>query len=121
MSVSRTKALEYGYELISTPHSHLRVELRQTKEGVSLLHKRRVLTKVYLNRSGMNAAVAMAEALGIPVPKIGESSSTLASTGLLYRVLALSQLDYRNPESFEVASQLISEAVDMQRSGSDNQ
>ena len=95
MSISRTKALEYAYELISVPRAHLRVHLKQTKEGVSLRYRGRVMTKVYMNRSGMNAASAMAQALGVPIPKLGESVSALVSTGTLYRVLALSELDYQ--------------------------
>ncbi len=116
MSISRKKALEYAYELISTPRAHLRVHLRQTKEGVSLMYRGRVMTKVYLNRSGMNAAAAMAEALGVPIPKLGESVSALVSTGVLYRVLALSELDYRRPAAFELAARLVDDAV-AQRGG----
>ncbi len=116
VSVSRKKALEYAYELISVPRAHLRVQLTQTKEGVTLSYRGRVMTKVYVNRSGMNAAAAMAEALGVPIPKLGESASALVSTGTLYRVLALSELDYRKPASFEVAARLIDDAVD-QRGG----
>ena len=116
VSISRKKALEYAYELISTPRAHLRVHLRQTKEGVSLTYRGRVMTKVYLNRSGMNAAAAMAEALGVPIPKLGESVSALVSTGVLYRVLALSELDYRRPAAFELAARLVDDAV-AQRGG----
>jgi hypothetical protein len=114
MSLSRKKALEYAYSLIEVPRAHVRVTLKQTGDGVSVLHGRRVLTRVFLNRSGMNAAAAIAEAIGVPLPKLGESKSALVSSGLLYRVLALSQLDFRKPEALEVASRLVEEAVDMQ-------
>ncbi len=117
MGTSRQKALEHAYELIGTPRSHLRVELKQVSDGVVLKHKGRLLTKVYLNRSGMNAAVAMGEALGVRVPAQGQSVSILASTGLLHRVLAISQLDFRNEAAFELANHLIDEAIDMQRRG----
>jgi len=70
---------------------------------------------VYLNRSGMNAAVAMSEALGIELPALGQSNSGLVSTGLLNRVFAISQLDFRNPMSFELAAELVDEAISMQR------
>jgi hypothetical protein len=66
----------------------------------------------------MNAAVAMAEAMAIQLPALGGSNSGLVSTGLLYRVLALSQLDFRNPTSFELAGTLVDEAISMQRGGS---
>lgn len=88
-------------------------------DGVVLKHRGRIMTKVYLSRSGMNAAVAMAEALGVRVPPAGESVSTLASTGLLYRVLALSQIDFRNEAAFELAANLVEEALDMQRAPSE--
>ncbi|MEK9674982.1 MAG: hypothetical protein VW271_00360 [Chloroflexota bacterium] len=115
MTVSRKRALEHGYKLLERPRSHLRVELNQDRSGVSLTHKGRVLTRVYLNRSGMNAAVAMSEALGIKLPALGQSNSGLVSTGLLYRVFAISQLDFRNPTSFELAAELVDEAISMQR------
>lgn len=115
MTVSRKRALEHGYKLLERPRSHLRVELNQDRSGVSLTHKGRVLTRVYLNRSGMNAAVAMSEALGIELPALGQSNSGLVSTGLLYRVFAISQLDFRNPTSFELAAELVDEAISMQR------
>ena len=115
MTVSRKRALEHGYKLLERPRSHLRVELNQDRSGVSLTHKGRVLTRVYLNRSGMNAAVAMSEALGIKLPALGQSNSCLVSTGLLYRVFAISQLDFRNPTSFELAAELVDEAISMQR------
>lgn len=63
----------------------------------------------------MNAAVAISEAMGIKLPALGESNSGLVSTGLLYRVFALSQLDFRNPTSFDLAAELVDEAISMQR------
>ena len=115
MTVSRKRALEYGYKLLEQPSSHIRVELNQDKSGVSVTHKGRVVTRVYLNRSGMNAAVAMSEAMGIQLPALGRSNSGLVSTGLMYRVLALSQLDFRNPTAYELAGALVDEAIAMQR------
>ena len=117
LTVSRKQALEYGYKLLERPRSHLRVELRQDKSGVCVTHKGRVLTRVFLNRSGMNAAVAMSAAMAIKLPPLGDSNSGLVSTGLLYRVLALSQLDFRNPASYELAGTLVDEAISMQRGG----
>jgi hypothetical protein len=117
LTVSRKQALEYGYKLLERPSSHIRVELRQDKSGVSVTHKGRVLTRVFLNRSGMNAAVAMSEAMAIKLPALGGSNSGLVSTGLLYRVLALSQLDFRNTASYELAGTLVDEAISMQRGG----
>lgn len=117
MTVSRKQALEHAYKLLEQPRSHLRVELNQDNSGVTVTHKGRVLTRVYLNKSGMNAAVAMSEAMAIQLPALGKSNSGLVSTGLLYRVLALSQLDFRNPTAYELASTLVDEAISMQRRG----
>ncbi len=119
MGTSREKALDYAYDLISQPSPHLRVLLKQTKTGVSLLHENRLLTRVYLNKSGMTAAGAMAEALGVKVPAMGSAVEARVSTGLLYRVLSLSTLDYRNPVSFDVARYWLEEAAALRGSGSD--
>ena len=120
MTVSRKKALEYGYKLVELPKPHLRITLQQTSTGVSVKHGRRLVTRVYLNRSGMGAAAAMAEALGVKMPKVGDQSTALVSSGLLYRVLALSQLDYRNEAALEVAAGLVDEARDMQSGSRDD-
>lgn len=88
-------------------------------DGVVLRHNGRVLTRVYLSRSGMNAAAAMAEALGVRIPPEGQAVTTLASTGLLYRALAISQIDFRDEAAFELAANLVEEAIDMQRGGSE--
>lgn len=114
LGTSRKKSLEYAYKLINRPRSHLRIELCQVSDGVVLKYRGRNLTKVYLNRSGMNAAAAIAEALGVSVPPAGKCVSALASTGLLYRVLALSQIDFRQEMAFELAGTLVDEAIAMQ-------
>ena len=64
----------------------------------------------------MNAAAAIAEALGVPIPKSAKASAPSSPPVPCTRVLALSELDYRKPESFEVAARLIDDAVD-QRGG----
>ena len=64
--------------------------------------------------SSIAAAAAMAEALRVRVPKLGDSVDARVSSGVMYRVLAISDLDYRNELSYQLASRLISEAVDMQ-------
>lgn len=112
----RSVALEAAYELLGTPRSHLRVKLEQTQDAVLLHYREQTLTGVQLDKSGINAASAMAVALGVSVPAIGETSEVLASTGLLHRVLAISDLDFGNPASFELANVLVNEAIDMQRS-----
>ena len=116
MSISRTKALEHAYKVLEQPRAHMRVTLKQTKTGLSLYYEGRVMTRTFINRSGLSAAAAMAEALRVRVPKLGDSVEARVSSGVMYRVLALSSLDYRNKLSFQLASRLIAEAVDMQGS-----
>ena len=116
-SEERSIALEAAYKLLETPRSHLRVKLEQTEDTVLLSYQDDVLTGVELDESGINAASAMAVALGVNVPRSGEAVEVLASTGLLYRVLALSDLDFTNPTAFELANHLVNEAIDMQRGG----
>ena len=55
--------------------------------------------------------------MAIKLPALGGSNSGLVSTGLLYRVLAISQLDFRNPTAYELAGTLVDEAISMQRGG----
>ena len=116
ISISRKRALEYAEKLISTPRSHVRVVLRQTKGGVTLIHNRKALTKCYINRSGMRAAAYMAQALGVKVPALGESVIARISTGVLWRAVSISDMDFRKKESYPVLERLLMEAA-MQRGG----
>jgi hypothetical protein len=92
----------------------MRVRMARTGEGAAVYYQGRVLTKVYDNRSGRAAAAAIARALRVETPRRGESVEARVSSGVMYRVLALSSLDYRNEMSFELARRLISEALEMQ-------
>ncbi len=94
------------------------VHLGQDATGVYVKHKGRVLTRTYLNKSGMSAASAIAYALKLRIPPEGEVLSTVVSTGVIYRVLAISELNFNNPLSFELASKLIEEAHSLQGSSS---
>lgn len=114
---ARATALVSAYELLETPRSHLRVKFEQTEESVLLSYQGKVLTGVELDESGINAASAMAVALGVNVPPVGNAEEVLVSTGLLYRVFAISDLDFTNPTSFDLANHLVNEAIDMQRGG----
>ena len=120
MSVSRKRALEYADEVISVPGAHVRVTLRQVRDGVTLLHERRALTKCYLNRSGMRAARFMAEALGVEIPPLGGSVESKVSTGVLWRAISISCLDFRKEESIVLLERLLSEAKMQRGSGSDS-
>ncbi len=114
MAISRSKALEHAYKVLEQPRTHMRLTLTQTNSGLSLYYDGRVMTRVFVNRSGLSAAAAMGEALRVRVPKLGESVDARVSSGVVFRVLALSALDYRNELSFQLATRLIAEARDMQ-------
>ena len=111
----RDAARDAAYELLNTPRSHLRVSLRHFDGAVTVVHQDQTLTGVELDKSGINAASAIAMALGVSVPNDGQANEVLVSTGLLYRVLAISDLDFNNPVAFELASELVDEAISMQR------
>ena len=119
MGTSRKKALEYADEIIAVPRAHVRVTLRQTKQGVTLLHEGRALTRCHLTRSGMAAARCMAEALGVGVPALGESVEARVSTGVLWRAVSISCLDMRKAESHVILERLLEEASMQRGSGSD--
>ena len=118
--MSRKRALEYADEIISVPRAHVLVTMRQVQGGVTLLHKGRALTKCYINRSGMKAAGFMAEALGVKVPALGDSVEARVSTGVLWRAISISCLDFRKKESFVLLDRLLAEATMQRGSGSDS-
>ena len=120
MSVSRKRALEYADEVISVPRAHVRVILSQAQGGVTLLHQGRALTRCYINRSGIRAAHFMAEALGVEVPPLGESVEASVSTGVLWRAISISCLDFRKEESLVLLERLLQEARMQRGSGSDS-
>lgn len=111
----RDATRDAAYELLNTPRSHLRVSLQHSAGAVTVIHKDQTLTGVELDQSGVNAASAIAVALGVSVPPEGQSVEVLVSTGLLFRVLALSDIDFNNPVAFELASNLVDEAISKQR------
>jgi hypothetical protein len=116
MSISRKHALDYAEELISVPRSRVMVTLCQWKEGVTLLHNHRALTKCYVNRSGMRAAVFMAMALGVKIPPLGSSVKAKVSTGVLWRAISISCLNFRKKESYILLERLLDEAAMMRDS-----
>ena len=120
MSVSRKRALEYADKVISVPRAHVPVTLRQVKDGVTLLHRGRALTRCYINRSGMRAAHFMAEALGVQVPPLGGSVEASVSTGVLWRAISISCLDFRKKESLLLLERLLEEANMQRGSGSES-
>jgi hypothetical protein len=117
MAEHHTKVSDYADELTSVPSAHLALELRQDESGLKLLHRDRPLVECDLTREGMAAAAYMAQALGAKIPPVGESVSARVSTGVLFRAISISTLDFSNEESFVLLDRWLEEA-EMQRGGS---
>ena len=117
MSLVNAKVSDYYEELVSVPRAHLRLELRQDDSGLSLLYDGRPLVECALTREGMLAGGFMAKALGQSVPPLGQSVIARVSTGVLYRAVAVSGLDFEKEESYILLERLLEEA-ETQRGGS---
>ena len=117
MSPVHAKVSDYYEELVSVPRAHLRLELRQDDNGLTLLYDGRSLVECSLTQEGMLAGGFMAKALGQSVPPLGKSIIARVSTGVLYRAVAVAGLDFDKEESYVLLERLLEEA-DMQRGGS---
>lgn len=116
MALSRKKATEHAERVLSVPRSRVTVSLRQGKGGVTLLHNRKALTRCYISPSGIRAATFMAQALGVKVPPFGGSVHAQISTGVLWRAISISCLDFRKKESYILLERLLDEAAMMRES-----
>ena len=105
---------DYGDELIATPRAHLRMTLGQDEQGLVLTYQDREVLRCYLTPNGMIAGGFVAQALGVKLPALGDSHLARVSTGVLYRVLGVCQLDYSEDASYVVLERLLEEAQ-MQR------
>ena len=114
---THTKVSEYADELMSTPRAHLALELHQDETGVKLLHEGRPLVECYLTREGMAAAGYMAQALGAKIPALGQSVNARVSSGVLFRAVSISTLDFNNKASWALLDRWLEEA-EMQLGGS---
>ena len=101
------------------PRAHLALELSQDDSGLKLLHQGKPLVECYLTREGMAAAGYMAKALGVQIPPLGESVTARVSTGVLFRALSISSLDFNNEESFILLERWLEEAEIQRRGTSD--
>lgn len=117
MSEPHTKVTDYAEELISVPRAHIAVELRQDDAGLKLLHQERPLVECRLTREGMAAAGYMAMALDVKIPALGKSVTARVSTGVLFRAVSISSLDFNIEESFKLLDRWLEEA-ESQRGGS---
>ena len=112
MALSRTKALDYAERLINRPRGETPVTIRRNKNGYTLLHNRRALTKTHASGVGALQAQAMAAALGVGLPReVGEETTAKVGTGVLYRAIGASSLDLRRPEAQIVLQQLLATAA----------
>ena len=112
MAISRTRALDYAERLINRPRGETAVAIRRNKNGYTLLHNGRALTKTHASGVGMLQARAMALALGVELPEAtgGEVDAEVGS-GVLYRAISASSLDLRRPEARTVLEQLLATAA----------
>ena len=106
---------DYAQELITVPRAHLRMELSQDDNGLTLTHDGQTLVQCPLTSEGMMAGGFMAKALGTRIPPLGESVPVRVSTGVLFRAISIADLDYTKPESSIVLERLLEEADDQRR------
>ena len=93
---------EYADELIETPRAHLWLTLEQDSQGLVLTYQDRDLLRCYLTSNGMLAGrIRRLSPWESGCRPLGESVVARVSTGVLYRVLGVCQLDYlkRRPTS----------------------
>jgi hypothetical protein len=114
MAISRSKAQDYAEAVINRPGGEKPVVLRRHKNGTTLLHRGRALTKTHASRVGEVQAELMAEVLGVELPAVGGDIAIRVSSGVLYRAIAVSSLDVRRPEARAVVAELMNTAA-MQR------
>ncbi|PZC47372.1 MAG: hypothetical protein C1O27_001319 [Chloroflexi bacterium] len=116
MSISRTKAQDYAEIVLSKPQGTMNVTLSNGATGVSLLFKRKVLTRCHSSSVGRLQAYYMARILGVDLPQPGSSVETTVPGGVLYRAIAVSGLDLRKPWAKMILAQHL-DIADMQRGG----
>ena len=116
MGESHALVSDYAAELVSVPRAHLRMELAQDATGLRLTHDGKTVVHCRLSREGMIAGGFLAQALGVKVPALGASVPARVSTGVLYRAMAVADLDYSVEESYVLLERLLDEAA-AQRGG----
>jgi len=113
MSISRKLALTQGEKAIERPKGQMEISLYHGKQGLSLKYQGRVITKTHASAVGKQVAPYVAEALGVPLPKLGETGRAIASSGVVFRVLSISSLDLRAEEGQMLLAYLLNEAQEM--------
>jgi len=112
-----TRIWDEAEELISVPRAHLKLELSQDENGLTLKHDGHTLVECFLTEQGMLAGGFMAESLGARLPRLGETVVARVSTGVLFRAISIASLDFGNDESYTLLDVWLDEAR-MQRGSS---
>ena len=112
---AQTEVTKFAEDLIETPKPHLRLRLYQDSDGLKLSMDKNLLISCPLTKFGMIAGGFIAKALGTPVPAIDEEIPIRISTGVLFRIIAIAELNYSQDYSYILLERLLEEA-EMQRS-----
>ena len=110
-----TKVTKFAEDLIETPKAHLRLKLYQDSEGLKLAMDNDLLISCPLTKFGMIAGGFITQALGTSLPALSEEIPVRISTGVLFRVIAIAELNYAQDYSYVLLERLLEEA-EMQRS-----
>ena len=110
-----TKVTKFAEDLIETPKAHLRLKLYQDSEGLKLAMDNDLLISCPLTKFGMIAGCFITQALGPSLPALSEEIPVRISTGVLFRVIAIAELNYAQDYSYVLLERLLEEA-EMQRS-----
>ena len=111
MGLSRKQTWPNMEKLLARPRRDLPVVLRRGKQGVTLLADGKALTHCYATKNGQACAELVAEALGVPLPPVGQQIETKVPTAVAYRAVSLSSLDLRIPGIEELVQQLLDDAA----------
>ena len=109
-----TEVTEFAENLIETPRAHLSLRLSQDSEGLKLSIDKDLLIFCPLTEYGMIAGGFVTQALGTSLPALGDEVTVRVSTGVLFRVIGIAELDYSKDYSQILLERLLEEA-EMQR------
>lgn len=108
------KVTKFAEDLIETPRAHLALRLYQDSDGLKLSLDEDLLITCPLTKFGMIAGGFITKALGTSLPALGEEIPVRISTGVLFRVIAIAELNYSKDYSYILLERLLEEA-EMQR------
>ncbi len=110
MKAPSNKIHDYVDDLLAKPNPHVALELFQDETGMKLLHKGKLLVECALTKEGIVSAGYMAKALGSEIPSLGQKITVRVSTGVLFRAVSISTLDFKKEESFVILERLLAES-----------